>query len=66
MSLIGIGIDLVEIKKIKLIYKKNPKFPLRILSNYELHDFYKKKSIFFFSKKIFSKRIYGESFRNWN
>ncbi|QCI23266.1 holo-ACP synthase [Buchnera aphidicola] len=57
MSIIGIGIDVVSIKRIKsVISKLGNKFACRILSEFELHE-YKKNAypILFLAKRFSSK-----------
>ncbi|WP_343182681.1 holo-ACP synthase [Buchnera aphidicola] len=55
MSIIGIGIDILQKKRIKKIFNKfKKKFVIKILSNYELNQFFQEKEKINFLAKRFS------------
>ena len=63
MNIFGVGIDIVEIQRIKEIYSRyGERFARKILSNSELRKFYKNKNkISFLAKRFAAKEAVGKA-----
>ena len=63
MNIFGIGIDIVEVERIKKIHQKyGEKFARKILSNNELKNFLKDKNkIHFLAKRFAAKEAVGKA-----
>ena len=63
MNIFGVGIDIVEIQRIKETYSRyGEKFARKILSNSELKSFYKNKNkISFLAKRFAAKEAVGKA-----
>ena len=63
MNIFGVGIDIVEVERIKKIHKKHgEKFARKILSNNELKNFLKDKNkIHFLAKRFAAKEAVGKA-----
>ena len=63
MNIFGVGIDIVEIQRIKETYSRyGERFARKILSNSELRDFYKNKNkISFLAKRFAAKEAVGKA-----
>ena len=63
MNIFGVGIDIVEIQRIKEIYSRyGERFARKILSNSELRNFYKNKNkISFLAKRFAAKEAVGKA-----
>ena len=63
MNIFGIGIDIVEIQRIKETYSRyGERFARKILSNSELRNFYKNKNkISFLAKRFAAKEAVGKA-----
>ena len=63
MNIFGVGIDIVEVERIKKIHKKHgEKFARKILSNDELKNFLKDKNkIHFLAKRFAAKEAVGKA-----
>ena len=63
MNIFGIGIDIVEIQRIKETYSRyGERFARKILSNSELRSFYKNKNkISFLAKRFAAKEAVGKA-----
>ncbi len=63
MTILGIGIDIIKIKRIKYIYKKNKnKFSKKILTKKEISEYKKKKDkINYLAKKFTSKEAISKA-----
>ena len=63
MNIFGVGIDIVEIQRIKETYSRyGERFARKILSNSELRNFYKNKNkISFLAKRFAAKEAVGKA-----
>ena len=63
MNIFGVGIDIVEIQRIKETYSRyGERFARKILSNSELRSFYKNKNkISFLAKRFAAKEAVGKA-----
>ena len=63
MNIFGVGIDIVEVQRIKEIYSRyGERFARKILSNSELRSFYKNKNkISFLAKRFAAKEAVGKA-----